>query len=125
MTLEQVDPIEALLRRGTLTGTEAADDSRLVVSGNEVTVAIILAGKATLVEVAIRYGALLGTLGLVSEHVCFEVFVCLAAIRIGACCPLLALFIEYGAVIRDSLVRPSGADRVDRGISRRFGGHHG
>lgn len=65
-------------------------------SSDKVSVAVILAGEASLVELASLDRALLRTLILVSEHVCLQVLVHLATVWVRASVPDLALFFVLG-----------------------------
>jgi len=83
VTLKNVGAVERLLGRRAGARAEAADHRTLVVRQG-VAVLVVLAREALGVVVAGRDGALLGPLGLVGEHVCFEVLEGLAAVGEGA-----------------------------------------
>lgn len=73
MALEDVGSIEALFGGGARAGTETADHCAFVV-GEGVAVFVVFARESLGVVFAGHYGAFFGSLGLVGEHVCFEIF---------------------------------------------------
>lgn len=101
VTFEYVDSIEACLRCRALTRAESADDRRLVVSRDEVPVAVILAREPSLVKVTARNWTLLWSFSLVCEHMSFQVFELFAAIWVRTLGPFFALFVGRPFLMRD------------------------
>jgi len=93
VTLEDIGAVEGLLTGSARARAETANDGSLVVSSDEMSIAVILSGKATLVELAGRNGTLLRTLVLVREHVCLQVLVKLATVWVWASVSGLAIFL--------------------------------
>jgi len=93
VTLEDICTVEGLLTGSARARAETTNNGSLVVSSDEMSIAVILSGKATLVELASRDRTLLRTLVLVREHVCFQVFVKLATVWVWASVPGLAIFL--------------------------------
>jgi len=93
VTLEDIGAVEGLLTGSARARAETTNDGSLVVGSDEMSVAVILSGKATLVELASRDGTLLRTLVLVREHVCLQILVQLATVWVWASVSGFAIFL--------------------------------
>lgn len=93
MTFEDVSSIEALLRRGARSWAESADHVTLVVSQG-VAILIIFASESLVVVGAVDDWALLGSLGLMGEHVGLEILEWSSTVWMRTARPLLAIVVE-------------------------------
>lgn len=132
MTLEHVGPVECRLSSPASVRTEAADNGGFVVSGNEMSVAIVSTCETSLVEFAGSNRALFWPfnlenfvserglmrkecqLYLVRQHVCFQVLVKLATVWVWA--SILA-----GLVLLVRCLRLAAVAARSRRLDRRMG----
>jgi hypothetical protein len=91
VALEDIGTVERLLVGGPRAGTEATHHCSFVV-GQGVPVLIVLPREPFDVVVTCLDWALLGTLILMRQHVCFQVFEDLSTVGIGAASLLSGLF---------------------------------
>ena len=107
MALEDVGAVEALFRGGAGARAETAYHCALVV-GQGVAVLVVLAGKALDVVLAVQDRALLWSLGLVSQHVGFQVFEDSATVGVWAAAFFFGVFVWLDAAQRRAVLRASG-----------------
>lgn len=93
MSFEDIGSVEALLCGRAGARAKTADHGALVM-GQSMSILVVLSGKALLVVFTCQDGTFLWSLGLVSQHVCFQVFEDFAAISMGASTLLSALVIK-------------------------------
>lgn len=93
MSLEDICPIEALFRCRARAGTKVANHGALVVR-QSVPVFVILAREAFRVVLAGYDGALLWSLGLMRQHVGFQILEESTAFWVGASATLSAVFFK-------------------------------
>lgn len=93
MSLEHVRAIEALFGGGTGSRAESADHVAFIM-GESVTILVIFSSESFLMVDARGDRTLFWSLGLVGEHVRFEIFERSATVRMWASCSLPAILIE-------------------------------
>lgn len=116
VALEDVGAVETLLGGGAGPRAEAADHCALVV-GKSVAVLVIFARKALGVVFAGHNGAFFGALGLVGEHVGFEILEDATAVGEGAAALFLDLVVGFDTAEGGALLGAAGLNGGNGGAA--------